>query len=127
MSSNILVYAGFNEFVANDVDKPVSEAVIEWSWQEPSSARFQPNSDGWIDVRRFVRATAVVTPATNDGTYELEGKRGSNDPEVQSIASSSVTAGTTEQIYGDTIEHYSHIRMTHSGAGGTTTASLLVK
>lgn len=119
------------EFIANGVTHPDTEAVVDWDVYSPSSFSVGVDSNGWIDVRPFDNLTVTVTSNDQDGDYVVEGKRGSNDPAPADIvASTTVLAGVTNNLYASTIAEYSHVRLLHVKNGvtaGSTTASLLVK
>ena len=109
-SPNVMAIASYMEAFVSGFSAPNAEAPILITSISPSELRRSINETGKIDVRNYVRGTVLLKVTSNDVDAVVEYYRTSKDEDPQElVASATYTAGTTNQLYADTLEHISHI------------------
>lgn len=87
-----------------------AEAPVILTTFSSSELRRSLGADGKIDVRNYVRGTILlkVTDFDVDAVVQYYRTSKDTDPQVL-VASATYTAGTTTELYADTLEYISHI------------------
>lgn len=117
------------EGVVSGLDQEATSTPVVFQ-VSPYTTFYRTNDpEGWVDARAHNNLNIIVNPVGQDCDFVVEAKRTSNDPSTQTlVASVTVTAGATAQIYAGSLDYIAFFRVLQDGtAGGTINASFMMK
>lgn len=126
----VAALAGFAEFTELALETGASFVPVVFTNQAPFMVYLGQNkATGYIDARKHIRATILIEAIGQNVDYQILGKRTTIDNDPQTIVSGTVVAGSTVEVYADTIEHFSHIKVEvkYTTSAGTCNVSALLK